>query len=382
MALTEAEELELLELEAAQGQGGDQTPPSDEPAQPQTKLDKAAAFSKKVTDLLSKPLAPIGAAMGAVEQGSNEMANKLAESGHPILAMHAAGPAVLAEGLRKPFDWMNKAGEKVAEKGGEWGVPPEIAAGAGTLVQMAPDIAMGAEGIAKRAMLANLAKEGMSAAGEVVTKPLSAAKKFVFADMPEAVAQAGKEKIADISAHGGEKLNAARDLAKEAKEGLIGAEEKAGIHFTATPTFEALLQQPQEIMKFIETKLPIIKQGAQQLAQTVDSQSLQTIRKIAQEAEKSTGLSDIAKAHLREIKQVTTEALGKNEPAVAEQLSRMHEAEAQVKGIPKEIKDSILKQKLKTGQDVVDAKSIANKKKLIKAGLLGTGAVMGYKHFF
>lgn len=382
MALTEAEELELLELEAAQAQGGDQTPPSDEPAQPQTKLDKAAAFSKKVTDLLSKPLAPIGAAMGAVEQGSNELANKLAESGHPILGMHAAGPAVLAEGLRKPFEWMNKAGEKIAEKGGEIGVPPEIAAGAGTLVQMAPDIAMGVEGIAKRAMLANLAKEGMSSAGEVITKPFSAAKELITHPKAMDVAQLGKEKLVDIGERGAEKLNLARETEAAAKQGLIGAEEEAGLHFQSSPEFEAFIGDPKKLAGFSQKVSRIAKLGPEQLARTVDSQTLQTLRKVAQEGEKVTNLSDIAKAQMRDAKDVITQALGQAEPKIGEQLGRFREAGKVVKEIPGETKGKLLTQKMQNAQDVLKAKKVEQTRKLVKSALAATGAYMGFKSIF
>lgn len=441
MALTEAEELELLELEAAEAQAGGQTPPSAEAAQPQSKLDKAAQFSKKVTDLLSKPLQPIGAAMGAVEKGSEDLSNKLAESGHPILAMHAAGPEIVMKGIQKPFDWLDKAGEKIAEKGGEIGVPPEIAAGAGTLVQMAPDIAMGAEGIAKRAMLANLAKGAAEKAGSVVTKPFSAAKELITAPAPADVLSENVAKMSELQSEreaarlaakeakfgtdeaiktakmeGAEQLRNARKASQAAKKSLISAEEKAGVHMGSTPEFEGMIKDPKEMMRFIESKYPIVKQGAQQLAQTVDSQSLQTLRKIAQEAEKNAlkplsegglGLSDIAKSQLKEIKSTVTDALGIKEPEVGASLGKFRAAEEEAKAIPDRIRQAIEKKKLELTQgqikkakelsdieqqlikqraegsaELSKAKKAALKKKLIKAGLMAAGTYFGVRSIF
>lgn len=379
MALTEAEELELLELEAAEAQDGGQTPPS---AKSESKFDKAVRFSKKVTGGLETLMTPITAPIGAVVKGSEQLSTKLAEQGHPGLGMIAATPSVLAEGVAKPFEWLEKSGQFVAEKGGEVGIPPEIAAGAGTALSMAPDIAAGIGGIAKRAVLANLVKGGVKKVGKIVTKPLSAAKEIITHPKSVEVAQMGKEKLVEIGERGAEKLSMARDVEAAAKEGLIGAEEKAGLHFTSTPEFESFIANPKKLSGFSQKASRIAKLGPEQLSQSVDSQTLQTLRKIAQEGEKVTNLSDIAKAQMREAKDIFTQALGKSEPQIGEQLGRFREAGKVVKEIPGEIKGKLSSQKLQTAQDVLKAKKIEQTRKMIKGALAAAGAYLGARSIF
>lgn len=202
--------------------------------------------------------------------------------------------------------------------------------------------------------------------------------------------QAGKEAIANVAERGAEKLGLAREVAAAGKEGLIKAEEGAGLHFQSTPEFESFISDPKKLAKFSDRFSRLIKQGPEQLSQTVDSQTLQTLRKVAQEGEKMTGLSDIAKAQLRQIKDITTQALGKSEPEVGTQLSRLREANQVVSDIPGEIKAKISSQKLLNAKNLAEKKianaenlSAAEKldrtRKLIKAGLAGAGAYLGFK---
>jgi len=395
-------------------------------------LSKAAAFSKKVTGLLSKPLEPVGEAIGAIKQGSENLSNKLAESGHPFLAMHAAGPSVAIEAAGKPFEWMNKAGEVVAEKGAEHGMNPYVSAALGTGVQMAPDIAMGAQGIAKRAVLADLAKSGVKKIAEPISEAAGKAKAFIQAPSPAEVALKNTSELADLQSEreasrlaaqesrlgkpealnelkqqGIEKLKMAREGISTAKKNLIGAEESKGLHFETTKGFEDLINNPDEMQKFIETKYPVIKQGAQELSQTADSQTLQHLRKVAQEAEKKElGLSDIAKSQLKQIKSVATDALGLQEPEVGAKLGDLRAAQTSAQELPAKIKQQIeakkvslsndqlqkakelsdiqqqmINQRAQGAQAMTKAEQIAFKKKLIKAGLVTAAGALGFKAF-
>lgn len=369
----------IKQLDAA---GYDTSQFAPAPKAPESKLDKAANFSRKVTDLLSKPLEPIGQAVGGIANASNEMADKLAESGHPFLAMHAAGPAILAEGVAKPFEWLDKAGEYVAEKGAEKGMNPYVSAGLGTVTQMLPDIAMGAEGIAKRALIAKSLKGGAEAVGKTIKAPVKAAKELAFAPRAEEVAAAGKDKLVKISERQADKLGLAREAEQAAKEGLIGAEEKAGLHFQSTPEFESYLANPKKMADFSQKASRLAKLGPEQLAQQVEPQVLQTFRKIAQEGEKVSGLSDIAKAQMREAKDIFTQALGKTNPEIGTELSRFREAQKVVKEIPGETKERLLTQKRATEKDVLGAKKTERTRKLIKAALKGGLAYTVAKSFF
>jgi hypothetical protein len=395
-------------------------------------LSKAASFSKKVTGLLSKPLEPVGAAIGAIKQGSENLSNKLAESGHPFLAMHAAGPEIALDAMGKPFEWMNKAGEVVAEKGAEHGMNPYASAALGTAIQMAPDIAMGAEGIAKRAVLANLAKTGAEKVMAPVSEAAGKAKAFIKAPTPAEVALKNTSELADLQGEreasrlsaqearlskpealqevrqqGAQQLQDARQKMTEAKKNLIGAEEEKGLHFETTKAFEDLINNPAEMQKFIESKYPVIKQGAQELSQTADSQTLQHLRKVAQEAEKKElGLSDIAKSQLKQIKSVATDALGLQEPEVGAKLGDLRAAQTSAQELPAKIKQQIeakkvslsndqlqkakelsdiqqqmINQRAQGAQAMTKAEQIAFKKKLIKAGLVTAAGALGFKAF-
>lgn len=211
-------------------------------------------------------------------------------------------------------------------------------------------------------------------------KAASYAGKLAFGPTAEEVGQAGKEALAEVASKGADKLGLARQAAADAKAGLISAEEKAGLHFGSTPEFEGLVKNPDEMAKFIESKSNLLKgRTPQELAQTVDPQTLQTLRKVAQEGEKMTDLSDIAKSQLKQIKTTATAALGEAEPTVGESLDTFHTANDVMRDIPAETKARIVAQKLKNSQDVIDAKKLDNTRKLIKAGLAGGAAYLGFK---
>lgn len=238
---------------------------------------------------------------------------------------------------------------------------------------------IGIEG-AKDAALTYAGGKLLPPVGEALGKAGGFAKKLIFAPGASEVGQAGKEAIADIAAKGAEKLGLAQETAAAGKAGLISAEEKAGLHFGSTPEFEGLVKNPDEMAKFVESKSNLLKgRTPQQLAQEVDPQSLQTLRKVAQEGEKMTDLSDIAKSQLKQIKTTTTAALGEAEPEVGDALKTYHTANDVAAGVPAEIKARIAAQKLTNSQNVIDAQKLENTRKLIKAGLATAGAYLGVK---
>lgn len=399
MALTEAEELELLELEEAEAQEQGQSAQGDQTTQPVTGLDKAVQISNQVTDVASLPFRPVGAAIGAVKRGSDTLADKLAESGHPFLAMHAAGPSTLIEGAGKGIELLNKAGEKTAEFAGRKGFP-KTGAAIGTGISMIPDIAAGAGAIAKRELIA----QGLKGAAKTALSPAKFAKDLVTRPAASEVSLAGKESLAaleeggkkslkEVAERGAEKLNLARETKDAAKKGLIEAEEKAGLHFESTPGFEAMLTNKKKMAQFSQKLSRLAKRTPEELAQSIPSEQLQLFRKLAQEGEKVSGLSDIANSQLRHGKDVFTRALGIKEKGVGEALSRFREAEKVTGEIPSEIKGRLTKQKLanqknlsehklKTEREILDAKSFERKRKFIKSLAKGALYYAGARSIF
>lgn len=373
MALSEAEELELLELEEAEAASGG----TNTPGAPQTGLDKAVAASNKVNNAVSTLFKPVGMAVGAIKEGSDALADKLAESGHPILGLQAAGPSMAIEGLGKGMELLDKAGEKTAEFGGRMGFP-KTGAAVGTAISMAPDLAAGAGAIAKRALIA----EGLKAGGRKIMSPARFAKDLVTKPSAAEATQIGKESLRSISERGGEKLALARETKEAAKKGLIEAEEKAGLHFESTPGFESLLKDPKKMSEFTQKIGRLAKQTPEALAQSVPSEQLQLFRKIAQEGEKVSGLSDIANSQLRHGKDVFTRALGIKEKGMGEALGKYRDAGKVVDEIPGEIKERLLKQKTANERAVLSAKSLDKKRKVIKGLAKGVAGYLAAKSIF
>lgn len=358
--------------------------PGSQPTPQESGLDKAVRYSENVTGTLGKLASPLtsrlGAAMQAIKAKSDEAADKEAElSGQkgvlPISAMVPAIPSMLIDALGVP----DKLGEAIAEKGGAMGYP-KIAATLGTAVSIAPDVALGVEGIAKRALIA----KGLKGAGKFVADKSGAtlAKDLITKPGAGEVAQVGKEALVDISEQGARKLDLARQTRQAAKEGLIGAEEKAGLHFESTPGFEELLKNPKKMSEFSQKIGRLAKKTPEELAQLVPSEQLQLFRKVAQEGEKVSGLSDIANSQLRHGKDVFTQALGIKEKGIGEALGGFRDAEKVVKEIPGEIKNKLTKRKLQNSQEVLDAKKLDRKRKIVK-GLAGAAAgYLGLKSIF
>lgn len=204
--------------------------------------------------------------------------------------------------------------------------------------------------------------KGFKLAKDLVTKPGAAE-----------VALAGKEALIGIGEKGAEKLALARATKEAAKKGLIAAEEQAGLHFKSTPGFEEIISDPKKMADFTEKIGRLASRTPEELAQSVPSEQLQLFRKIAQEGEKMGGLSDIAKSQLRQGKQVFTEALGKVEPKIGEALGNFRTADTVVGEIPSQIKEKLVSSKLQSARNVLDAKSLDRKRKVVK-GLIGAAA--------
>lgn len=204
-------------------------------------------------------------------------------------------------------------------------------------------------------------------------KALKLGKDLITKPGAAEVAQAGKEALVNIGERGAEKLALARSTKELAKKGLIEAEETAGLHFESTPGFERLIADPKKMAAFTEKIGRLAKRTPEELSQLLDSKTLQLFRKVAQEGEKISTLSDIAKSQLRHGKDVFTQALGVTEKGIGKALGRFRDADKVVAEIPSQIKENLVKQKLRTGREVLGAKSLDRKRKVIK-GLAGAAA--------
>lgn len=213
--------------------------------------------------------------------------------------------------------------------------------------------------------------KGAKLAKDLITKPGAAE-----------VALAGKEALVNIGERGAEKLALARATREAAKKGLITAEEKAGLHFQSTPEFEEILRDPKRMSQFATKIGQLAKRTPEELAQTVDSKTLQLFRKVAQEGEKSSTFSDIAKSQLREGKGVFTDALGRAEKPIGEALGSFRDADKVVAEIPGEIKGKLAASKLLSARNVLDAKSLDRKRKVVKGLAAAAAGYLGARSLF
>lgn len=333
-----ASEADLLGA-AREHQAGGQTPQeSNPPADVTPPESKTRQFVRKVANALPT-VGGIGAPIaGAIGTGGMSL---------PATAMLAGAGAAAGEGVKQAI--LSSLGDQ-----------------APTLAEAALPVAK--EGLKTAALtyaggkvLGGIGK-GLGLAKDLITKPGAAE-----------VALAGKESLMTIGEHGAEKLALARSVREAAKKGLIGAEEQAGLHFQSTPGFEKLIADPKKMAQFTEKLGRLASKTPEELAQTVPSEQLQLFRKIAQEGEKMGGLSDIAKSQLRQGKDVFTQALGKAEPKIGEALGTYRTADKIVADIPGEIKNKLVESKLQSARNVLDAKSLDRKRKIVK-GLAGAAA--------
>lgn len=364
-----ASEADLLGA-AREHQVGAQTPPAPQPTPEKTGLEKAVGVSEAITGTLGKIASPftsrVGAALSALKAKSDEAADKEAElAGQkgvlPISAMVPAIPSMLIDALGVP----DRAGEFIAEKGGKMGFP-KTAAAVGTGVAMAPDLVAGAAGIAKRGAIAASLKSAGKTAADAATSPVRFAKDLITKPGTAEARLAGDEALVEVGRRGREKLTLARETRDTAKKGLIGEEEKAGLHFESSPEFETYLKDPKKMSDFSQRIARLAKRTPEELAQSIDSKTLQTFRKVAQEGEKISGLSDIAKSQMRQGKDIITQALGKSEKGIGEALQGFRDAEKVVGEIPAEIKAKLNRQRMLNKKNVVSAQALDKKRRVVK----------------
>jgi hypothetical protein len=345
---------------ARQHQSGVQTPasepasaeaaPSSEPAQPEE--SKSRRFVRKVANALPT----VGGIGGGIALGVPGTVFGMGVGGVPSAAVGAgigaaggtAAKQLILRALGDTEGVPQTAGEAAKEIGIEGAKDAALTYTGGKLIK----------GGVKTAKLAK----------DLITKPGA-----------QEVALAGKEALVDIAERGGEKLALARSVREGAKKGLIEAEEKAGLHFESTPGFEKLISDPKKMADFTSKIGRLAKRTPEELAQSVPSEQLQLFRKIAQEGEKVSTLSDIAKSQMRQGKDVFTQALGIKEKGVGEALGKFRDADKVVGEIPGQIKSQLTGRKLQSAREVLDAKSLDRKRKVVKGLAAAAAGYLGLK---
>lgn len=355
MALSEAEELELLELEEAEAQEAGQTPLESNPPAELTPSDPNAGDSKtrKFIRGVANALPTVGGVAGGVALGLPGTVFGMGVGGIPA----AAAGAGLGAGA-------GTAGKQLILRalGDTEGVPQ-------TMGEAAKEIGV------------NAAKDAaITAAGGLVLKGGVRAARLgkALITKPSAIeaGQLGKEALEEISSRGGQKLALARQTNEAAKKALIKAEEKGGFHFESTPEFEVFVKDPKKLADFSQKIGRLAKKTPEELAQALDTQTLQRFRKIAQEGEKFSqaysrvnpekALSDISESQLRQGKDVFTQALAIKDKGFGEALSRFRDTEKVVKEIPGQIREQLTKRKVRIGRNVTDARTLDRKRRVIK----------------
>lgn len=130
----------------------DQSQTAQEPPQ-DTMLNRVASGINRVTEPIGRAVEAVVSPFVKTALDISQLPDKVDESAIPdiakpvvkSLASTAVAPVKAGlmgmQAMGAGFEALEKGGEYIAEKGGELGVPPEIAAGVGTLVSKGPDIA-------------------------------------------------------------------------------------------------------------------------------------------------------------------------------------------------------------------------------------------------
>lgn len=242
------------------------------------------------------------------------------------------------------------AGEKTTEFLGSKGVPAPISAGVGTLVQMAPDIAMsipfGGRAVAAAPEIANV---GARVATKAVS-PFRRTADLFFGPGREAAELKGQallepveqkllqlqENLTNIPTKIGEKRNLLMTLKREAGEAISKAEEAAGFALTRLPddALKFLAKQPEE---FGALMAKVAKTSPEELLKTYGPNGLQLLRKMGQEFRHVGGkATSTAEAHIGKGREAAAKALELVDEGFKAARKRWQELDDVLKHLPEE----------------------------------------------
>jgi len=332
MALTEAEELELLELEETEALTGGQTPLESNPPSKTRRFLGGTVQALPFVGGISGDIAggPVGAALGAA-----------AGTGYKQL---------IQRGLE-------------AETPGQFFTDPTIGPTAG---EAAKEMALAGGTAALTSGVFRGIGKGAKAIKKLATKPSAAEVRIT-----------NQEALQALAAKGGDELAALREITGKAKSALIKAEEKAGLHFRTSEGFERALSSPQTIAKVNTIATRLADRGSKYISENLNPKEIQSLRKFLQEAEKKSGLSDIAKSEMRRAKGKLVESLKLQKPEVVMPLDDLAAAKLAEKQFPKVLRERLSSQRIKGGKDVLEGIKFDKRRKVLKAlaaaGAAGTG---------
>lgn len=269
------------------------------------------------------------------------------ESGKPM-------PAV----LQPTSEIFNIAGENLAEKAAQsFPSHPQLAAAAGTAIQMIPHI------------VASLPMEKGAEMGVEGAK--SASKAIADTSVGQALRGTGNkavaalsEKMAELPINQGAKIAESQSLRLAAKKGIQTAEEKAGLGLTQIQGKRELLSDA-----FAAKMARLADLGPEKLAQQANPETLQTLRKTVQMGFKEGGENAplYAKAN-----KAFSDALGLQHPDIQDALSKYAQIEQVIKDLPAQATKE--KQMLKLA--LVKARNLAKSQAGIRK-TIGTVATVG-----
>lgn len=343
-----------------------------QPTPQETGLEKASRYSNNVMDAITAPIQPLMGAIGktvsGIEEASKNASEAEAERGNPVGAMIPAIPELLIKGIKKPFQMLDKAGEKTAEFAGKHGYP-NAGAALGTAIQMAPDIAMGAEGIAKRALIADALRGGARAVGKVASKAGEIASSPV-----RGVVDALK--TPDLRASLRESLNrlpiskAAEEVKLEELRRTFGKkieESRAAAGIPQQPLSK--LPIPKDLNEFADEMRTLAKRKPQDLVDTMGADGIAQLKDTIQQLRESGDLKHgtRASAQVNEAVNTLDDALSLTSPDVADNINLYRKTLQQQEGLPGHYKELTADLRLK----LLKTKGSSTKRALISQALKG-----------
>lgn len=316
MALSEQEELELIDIELAMRE------------------KEQAASVDPMSSAVKGGMAALGGGMDDLASFAPQM---MASGEKAAQAGKLSTPGGLAD------EGFNRGGEAIAE-GLAPMVGPNLAALAGTTFAMIPDAVSAFGGGVKPGA------KGLRKVGEVVKEETKPVRRFV-GDVVDAVKDTGAKEVSKLNVKKAElpleqlaKREAAELSLKASGKEIQKAEEALGIGQKTrdTQSIASIIKSPEKLSKFADRASKLADKGADWLAERSTPEALQFYRKAAQDGAKAAGktLPTEARNKLFQVNKVFTEAIGKTKEGSGagfdKAVNTYNEMDKLVRAMPKE----------------------------------------------
>ncbi len=359
MALSKDEELELIDLEIAiKEKEQAETPAPEETVNPRIAEQQKIVDELKATNIDPQTIA------------AQEHKLKMLKDGVPN-----EDQGFLYQD--KPFD---TTGENIAKGLAEKGFNPHLAAAAGTLFSMLPEIAEGAasfggtkvaakggkavvkavanteigsalrgtgkkavgeisEALAEKELTQTLKMDKLKTAAETMGEMASKTKEEVVR-AAEAPISKIKQTIADLPMKQQRLREGAQAVKEGAKKAIGEAEEALGIGLKDIGgDINRIIDNPRRLTQFASKASKIADKGAEFVAESMDLKTIQTMRKAASEGFKKGGaINDLTKSELAKTAKVMRDALGLKNKGLSDAFARYGDAEKVIQGLPQQFK--------------------------------------------